>query len=382
MSNAFAEELKQRGNEAFAAKRFEDAIVLYDKAIEADENNYIYYNNRAAAYHELKNYDKAIADANRSLSIEDNSKGHARLGTTFWAQMKYREAKAEFQKVASLDPENKSAKDNIQKLEQLLNPMGSSSGYAQRHGVPHPSEYARAAAASNSNVPKYGGEFVSVDVGVLGVVADVIVVFLSALHFFSSLFVPSMAPKVWQVFLVVVSAQQLMTMRFKGLLQLNRTTLMGWVNHFSSLVFCICVGALLLQVQSVSFLPIFVAMYSLVDLINKKQMLAALLGPIYPMVQQQVITAEEKKDSILLMAATVESILTFTIMLSGGTFYTLLYIQYSKYRYTYDGYVKLAFKGLRMNATRFTQSSWMPAVVDVYAQKFFDLLGKIAEQPF
>ena len=49
MVNAFAEELKARGNEAFAAKRFEDAIVLYDKAIETDETNFVYFNNRAAA---------------------------------------------------------------------------------------------------------------------------------------------------------------------------------------------------------------------------------------------------------------------------------------------------------------------------------------------
>lgn len=150
MVNAFAEELKVRGNEAFAAKRFEDAIVLYDKAIETDETNYVYFNNRAAAYHELKNYTKAIEDARKSISIENNAKAHARLGAALWAQGKLREAKGEFEVAAALDPSNKAHKESMQTLEQLINPLPTSSGFAHRRGVPHPYEYARAAAAANA----------------------------------------------------------------------------------------------------------------------------------------------------------------------------------------------------------------------------------------
>lgn len=60
MGTDLADEFKKRGNEAYDAKRFEDALVLYEKAIEANPNNYIHYNNCAAAHHELKHYDKAI----------------------------------------------------------------------------------------------------------------------------------------------------------------------------------------------------------------------------------------------------------------------------------------------------------------------------------
>lgn len=39
------EALKQAGNKAFQAKKFEEAIVFYTKAIEIDPKNHIFYAN-------------------------------------------------------------------------------------------------------------------------------------------------------------------------------------------------------------------------------------------------------------------------------------------------------------------------------------------------
>ncbi|KAG5467068.1 hypothetical protein LSCM1_01249 [Leishmania martiniquensis] len=381
MVNALAEELKARGNEAFAAKRFEDAIVLYDKAIEMDSTNFVYYNNRAAAYHELKNYTKAIEDANASIAIENNAKAHARIGAALWAQMKYREAKEELEMAAALEPSKTSIKESIQALEQLINPIGSTSAYAHRRGVPHPYEYARAAAAANAAVPTFGGEFVSVETGTIGLVLDAAVVALAALQVLASLFAPSMANTLWTYILLITMGQQALVMRVRNLLQLKMDVLNSWMTHFSSLLFLLCFFAQLTRVQPIIFMPIFMAGYSMLDVVHKQQKVATLMGPLYRFIAPYVKQADEAKDAIRIFAATVEALLLFTVMFSGGAFFTPAYLQYAKCRYNCDGYVRLAFKGLRMNATRMTTSSFMPRVVDKYAQKFFDLLHNIACQP-
>lgn len=380
MVNAFAEELKARGNEAFAAKNYEEAIVLYDKAIEVDSTNFIYYNNRAAAYHELKNYAKAIEDANKSISIENNAKAHARLGAALWGQMKYREAKNEFEVAAAMDPSKTSIKDSIQTLEQLINPMASSSAYANRRGVPHPYEYARAAAAASAPVQTFGGEFVSVETGTIGLVLDVAVIVLAAMQVVASIFAPSMASTLWTYVLLITMGQQAMVMRMRNLLQFKMDILSSWTSHFPSLLFALCFFAQLTGVRPIMFMVVFIAAYGVLDLVHKRQKVAALMGPMYQFIAPYMQQADLAKDAIHVFTATVEALLLFTVMLTGGTFFTLVYIQYAKYRYNHDGYVKLAFKGLRMNITRMTTKSFMPQAVDRYAQKFFDLLDKVASQ--
>ena len=45
-----AEEKKKLGNEAFVAKKFDEAIALYSEAIALDGDNAVYYSNRSACY--------------------------------------------------------------------------------------------------------------------------------------------------------------------------------------------------------------------------------------------------------------------------------------------------------------------------------------------
>ncbi|GET93010.1 hypothetical protein, conserved [Leishmania tarentolae] len=381
MVNAVAEELKARGNEAFAAKKFEEAVTLYEKAIEEDSTNYIYYNNRAAAYHELKNYAKAIEDANKSIEIEDNAKAHARLGAALWAQMKYREAKKEFEEAARMDPSKTSIKDSIHALEKLINPMASTSAYANRHGVPHPYEYARAAAAANAAVQTYGGEFVSVETGTIGLVVDMAVIVLSALQLVASMIAPSTASTLWAYILIITMGQQALVMRVSNLLQFKMEILNSWASHFSSLLFTLCFFAQLTGVRPMMFMVVFIAGYGVLDLVHKRQKLAALMGPAYQLIDPYIQQADSAKDAIRIFIATVEALLLFTVMFTGGAFFTLVYIQYAKYRYNHDGYVKLAFKGMRLNITRMATKPFMPQAVNRFAQKFFDLLDNISSNP-
>ena len=45
-----AQTLKQKGNELFSAKSYEEAAAMYSKAIEAVPDDAVFYNNRAACY--------------------------------------------------------------------------------------------------------------------------------------------------------------------------------------------------------------------------------------------------------------------------------------------------------------------------------------------
>lgn len=56
-----AEEVKNKGNEAFKKKNFNEAINLYEEAVKLNPSEPLYYNNKAAAYIELKDYDSALA---------------------------------------------------------------------------------------------------------------------------------------------------------------------------------------------------------------------------------------------------------------------------------------------------------------------------------
>jgi tetratricopeptide (TPR) repeat protein len=56
-----------------AMKRFEEALEHCNRALELDRTNWRTYNNRAAVFVGLKQYDLAMTDVNAGLSIAPNS---------------------------------------------------------------------------------------------------------------------------------------------------------------------------------------------------------------------------------------------------------------------------------------------------------------------
>jgi tetratricopeptide (TPR) repeat protein len=64
-----AEQHKQKGNECFDRKNFEEALHHYTEAIKLDPNNHIYYSNRSSCYYHLKNYEHALKDAYKSFEL-------------------------------------------------------------------------------------------------------------------------------------------------------------------------------------------------------------------------------------------------------------------------------------------------------------------------
>lgn len=61
--------MKDKGNDAFSAGNYTDAVNFYTKAIEIDSGNHVLYSNRSAAYAKAGKYDEALKDANKVLDI-------------------------------------------------------------------------------------------------------------------------------------------------------------------------------------------------------------------------------------------------------------------------------------------------------------------------
>lgn len=101
-------ELKDHGNKLFAARKFEDAIQCYSKAIIKNPNNPTYFTNRALCYIKLKRYDASSQDCRRALDMDNNLiKGHFFLGISLLELECYDEAIKHLQRAQDLGKEQK-----------------------------------------------------------------------------------------------------------------------------------------------------------------------------------------------------------------------------------------------------------------------------------
>lgn len=69
MSSA-ALESKNRGNDAFSKKNFDEAIKHFTEAISLDPSNHVLYSNRSAAYASLSKFKEALDDAEKTVSLK------------------------------------------------------------------------------------------------------------------------------------------------------------------------------------------------------------------------------------------------------------------------------------------------------------------------
>lgn len=78
---AKAEKLKQTGNTHMTAKKHDQAIDAYTKAVALDSTNPVYYSNRAAAYASKGDHASAILDAEKAIEVDPTFvKAYSRLG--------------------------------------------------------------------------------------------------------------------------------------------------------------------------------------------------------------------------------------------------------------------------------------------------------------
>lgn len=92
-----SEDFKKEGNAAFSAGKYAEAVMLFSQAIEVDGGNHVLYSNRSAAYASLKEYERALEDASKTIEIKpDWAKGYSRKGAALHGVKNYEEAAAVF----------------------------------------------------------------------------------------------------------------------------------------------------------------------------------------------------------------------------------------------------------------------------------------------
>ncbi|OBZ73547.1 DnaJ subfamily C member 7 [Grifola frondosa] len=107
-----AEKMKEDGNTAFKASRFQEAIEFYTKAIGLHPTEPTYLTNRAAAYMALKRFKPALLDCQQAASLQSASpspKTLVRLARCQLSTGSTAPALSTLRAVLSLDPKNVNA---------------------------------------------------------------------------------------------------------------------------------------------------------------------------------------------------------------------------------------------------------------------------------
>mmetsp|Transcript_19970 Transcript_19970/g.33659 ORF Transcript_19970/g.33659 Transcript_19970/m.33659 type:complete len:354 (-) Transcript_19970:199-1260(-) len=110
-NKADAEKFKNEGNALMKlGTDFHGAVLAYTKAISLSRNNYILYNNRAAAYIVNQDYQDAVNDCDISLGIKENLKAHCRRGQALGRLDRYSEALDSVNRALKMKAEDAEAK--------------------------------------------------------------------------------------------------------------------------------------------------------------------------------------------------------------------------------------------------------------------------------
>uniref|UniRef100_A0A7R9TVH2 Serine/threonine-protein phosphatase T n=1 Tax=Prasinoderma coloniale TaxID=156133 RepID=A0A7R9TVH2_9VIRI len=132
--SAAAERLKNEANALFKAGKYSAAVAKYTDAIELDDNNAVYYSNRAFAQLKLENLGCAIQDASVSIEIDPSYvKGYYRRGSAYLQLTKFREGLADFRRVVRLKPQDPDARRKLRECEKALQKLRfeEAIGYAE-----------------------------------------------------------------------------------------------------------------------------------------------------------------------------------------------------------------------------------------------------------
>ena len=118
MSADQAERYKAQGNTALQAKRFDEAVDLYSKAIALDPSNAVYFSNRAAAHASLEHWREALDDSHEVVTLKPEwVKGWVRRGGAFTGLGQHEEARKAYLKASQIEPGNDQVKLLMQAAE-------------------------------------------------------------------------------------------------------------------------------------------------------------------------------------------------------------------------------------------------------------------------
>eukprot|EP00522_Entomoneis_paludosa_P015465 CAMPEP_0172443494 /NCGR_PEP_ID=MMETSP1065-20121228/3741_1 /TAXON_ID=265537 /ORGANISM="Amphiprora paludosa, Strain CCMP125" /LENGTH=582 /DNA_ID=CAMNT_0013193751 /DNA_START=60 /DNA_END=1808 /DNA_ORIENTATION=- len=121
-SDEKAEEAKQRGNEHFRNKEWGPAVEAYEEAVKRAPKNAPIRNNLAAALCKIMDFSGAQRSIEVALELDPKYvKAWARKGDIEMYMKEYHKAMESYKKGLELDPDNKSCKEGLQKVQMQIN---------------------------------------------------------------------------------------------------------------------------------------------------------------------------------------------------------------------------------------------------------------------
>lgn len=114
-----ADELKAEGNKLLQKQQFEAAVAKYSAAIELNDQNAVYFSNRAAAHTYLKHLEQAVADSRRASAIDpDYVKAYVREGLAEYELGHFQKAHDAYSKaLEKTKPQDKNWENYMEKVE-------------------------------------------------------------------------------------------------------------------------------------------------------------------------------------------------------------------------------------------------------------------------
>ena len=103
------ESVKNKANEIFKQKKYEEAIEEYTKILDFDQSNKKFNSlilaNRALCYQKLNKNVEALRDSNQSIKLNPfYARGYIKRGNVYMELKMFDDARADFQKAKDLDP--------------------------------------------------------------------------------------------------------------------------------------------------------------------------------------------------------------------------------------------------------------------------------------
>ncbi|KAF8073441.1 hypothetical protein FPV67DRAFT_1477851 [Lyophyllum atratum] len=140
MANIKAQIEKEKGNAAFKSGDYPNAIGHYSAAIIADRTDYTLPLNRAAAYLKLGKHEDAERDCTTVLNLSAlNAKALFRRGQARLGMGKLDEALSDFTQALKREPSNDAIKQEIKKVNDLLEKKRSKENKFKKSDQPSPS---------------------------------------------------------------------------------------------------------------------------------------------------------------------------------------------------------------------------------------------------
>ncbi|XP_017003745.2 stress-induced-phosphoprotein 1 [Drosophila takahashii] len=122
-------ELKERGNQALNAEKFDEAVAAYTEAIALDGQNHVLYSNRSAAFAKAGKFQEALEDAEKTVQLNPTwPKGYSRKGAAAAGLHDYMKAFEAYNEGLKYDPTNAILLQGRQDI------TASALNYMQTHG--------------------------------------------------------------------------------------------------------------------------------------------------------------------------------------------------------------------------------------------------------